>query len=381
MLLLTWCVILFMVAYAALIVFFLYGWLRLDEFQPLVKRAHTRVTVIIPVRNEERTILNILRDLKEQAYPHDLLQVIVVDDHSTDNTAQVVTKFGWKNVYVLPLGADHPNTHSGKANKKYGIQQAVQLASGELIITTDADCHVGSNWISTIVAYYEQHQPVMIAGLVNYFPDTTFLGKFQTLDFLSLVGIGAACIQNGFYNLCNGANLAYTKEAFLAVDGFSGIDHIPSGDDMMLMHKLARAYPGRIASLKNRSAIVYTHTEKDLAGFWHQRVRWTSKSTHYEDKRITSILSFVYTYNAGMLLVMVAGFFVPGLLKLSIWMFLTKICVDTVFTYAIARFFHRGNLLWWFLPIQALHVLYIVIIAPAGVFGKYQWKGRTVKGA
>lgn len=378
MLLLSITTILLMLVYAALILFFLYGWMRLQEFQPKSVLPSTRVTVIIPVRNEERNILNILRDLREQTFPHALLEVIVVDDHSTDNTAKVVQDFGWRNVRVLVLGIDHPQTHPGRANKKYGIQQAVNQATGELMITTDADCHVGANWVSTIVQYYEQHHPVMIAGLVNYFPDTTFLGKFQTLDFLSLVGIGAACIQNGFYNLCNGANLAYTKEAFMAVDGFAGVDHIPSGDDMMLMHKLARAFPGRIASLKNKSAIVYTHTEKDLAGFWHQRVRWTSKSTHYDDQRITAILSFVYAYNAIMLLVMVLGFFLPGVLKLSIWMFLLKICVDTIFTYAVARFFHRGNLLWWFLPIQALHVVYIVVIAPAGVFGKYNWKGRTV---
>ncbi len=371
-------VVLCMIAYAALIAFFLYGWLKLPEFQEQPARESIRVTIIVPVRNEERNITNLLRDLRDQEYPHDKLEVIVVDDHSTDGTVQAVRNFRWENVRVLPLGTEVLSPLPGKANKKYGIEQAVHQASGELIITTDADCRMGGKWISTLVQYYVQHKPVMIAGLVNYFPDTSFLGKFQTLDFLSLVGIGAACIQNGFYNLCNGANLAYTKEAFLAVDGYRGVDHIPSGDDMMLMHKMARQYPGRIASLKNKHAIVYTHTEKDLATFWHQRVRWTSKSTHYEDKRITAILSFVYAYNALILIIMALGFAIPGLLKLSMWMFLLKICVDTVFTYSVTRFFHRENLLWWFLPIQALHVIYIVLIAPAGVFGTYQWKGRTV---
>jgi cellulose synthase/poly-beta-1,6-N-acetylglucosamine synthase-like glycosyltransferase len=361
-----------MAGYAVLIGFFLYGWLRLKEYDPKGMSGNVSVTVIVPVRNEEKNIAHLLRDLKEQSYPKDKYEVLIVDDHSTDQTLTKIQQSKMENVRVISMH----DTPSGRMNKKAGIQRAVAEARGELIITTDADCHVGNKWISTIASYYQEHKPVMIAGLVNYFPDATFFGKFQTLDFLSLVGIGAACIQNGFYNLCNGANLAYTKEAFEAVQGYEGVDHIPSGDDMMLMHKMARKFPGRIASLKNKDSIVFTRTESDLGAFWHQRVRWTSKSTHYEDKRITAILSFAYLYNLLILANMAIGLFVPGMLKLSFWMFLVKICIDTLFTYAVARFFRRENLLWLFLPIQALHVIYIVVIAPAGVFGKYQWKGR-----
>ncbi len=185
-------------------------------------------------------------------------------------------------------------------------------------------------------------------------------------------------IQNGFYNLCNGANLAYTKAAFLEVDGFRQIDHIPSGDDMMLMHKMAKKFGDKIAYLKNKDSIVYTSTEKDFVTFWNQRVRWTSKSTHYEDKRITGILAFVYLVNLLIVLNLAIGIFYPPVLKLAMWMFLAKLCIDTLFTYAVTKFFRRENLLWLFLPMQAVHVLYIILIAPAGVFGKYNWKGRRI---
>ncbi|HMX04764.1 MAG TPA: glycosyltransferase [Chitinophagales bacterium] len=372
MLFITIGTILLIAGYVSLVAFFLYGWWKLKEFNGTATKKHVFITVIVPVRNEEKNIVHLLRDLKEQTYPADKYEVIIVDDHSTDQTTQKVMQAKMDNVRIISLG----DAGTVRMNKKAGIQHAVSSAKGELIITTDADCHVGNKWISTIAAYYTEHEPVMIAGLVNYFPDATFFGKFQTLDFLSLVGIGAACIQNGFYNLCNGANLAYTKAAFEAVNGYEGVDHIPSGDDMMLMHKMARKFPGKIASLKNKDSIVYTHTETDVVSFWHQRVRWTSKSTHYEDKRITLILSFAYLFNLLIVFNMVIGFFVPGMLKLSMWMFLVKICIDTLFTYAVSRFFRRENILWLFLPIQALHVLYIIIIAPAGVFGKYQWKGR-----
>ncbi len=378
MLLITILVLLLIGGYVLLILYFLLGWLRLKEYVPGNAIPVTRVTVVVPVRNEEKNILNLLGNLRDQQYNKDLFEVIVVDDHSTDNTLKLINGFSMSNLRVIALKDDPALADASRTNKKIGIEKAVHAANGTLIMTTDADCHPGSNWIKTTVAYYEEHNPVMIAGMVSYFHDTSFLGKFQTLDFLSLVGIAAASIQNGFYNLCNGANLAYTKAAFLEVDGFRQIDHIPSGDDMMLMHKMAKKFGDKIAYLKNKDCIVYTSTEKDFVTFWNQRVRWTSKSTHYEDKRITGILAFVYLVNLLIVLNLAIGIFYPPMLKLAMWMFLAKLCIDTLFTYAVTKFFRRENLLWLFLPMQAVHVLYIILIAPAGVFGKYNWKGRRI---
>lgn len=378
MLLITILVLLLIGGYVLLILYFLLGWLRLKEYVPGNAIPVTRVTVVVPVRNEEKNILNLLGNLRDQQYNKDLFEVIVVDDHSTDNTLKLINGFSMSNLRVIALKDDPALADASRTNKKIGIEKAVHAANGTLIMTTDADCHPGSNWIKTTVAYYEEHNPVMIAGMVSYFHDTSFLGKFQTLDFLSLVGIAAASIQNGFYNLCNGANLAYTKAAFLEVDGFRQIDHIPSGDDMMLMHKMAKKFGDKIAYLKNKDSIVYTSTEKDFVTFWNQRVRWTSKSTHYEDKRITGILAFVYMVNLLIVLNLAIGIFYPPMLKLAMWMFLAKLCIDTLFTYAVTKFFRRENLLWLFLPMQAVHVLYIILIAPAGVFGKYNWKGRRI---
>ncbi|MFZ1632889.1 MAG: glycosyltransferase [Chitinophagales bacterium] len=378
MLLITILVLLLIGGYVLLILYFLLGWLRLKEYVPGNAIPVTRVTIVVPVRNEEKNILNLLGNLRDQQYNKDLFEVIVVDDHSTDNTLKLINGFSMSNLRVIALKDDPALADASRTNKKIGIEKAVHAANGTLIMTTDADCHPGSNWIKTTVAYYEAHNPVMIAGMVSYFHDTSFLGKFQTLDFLSLVGIAAASIQNGFYNLCNGANLAYTKAAFLEVDGFRQIDHIPSGDDMMLMHKMAKKFGDKIAYLKNKDCIVYTSTEKDFVTFWNQRVRWTSKSTHYEDKRITGILAFVYLVNLLIVLNLAIGIFYPPMLKLAMWMFLAKLCIDTLFTYAVTKFFRRENLLWLFLPMQAVHVLYIILIAPAGVFGKYNWKGRRI---
>ncbi len=197
MLLITILVFLLIGGYVLLILYFLLGWLRLNEYVPANAMPVTRVTVVVPVRNEEKNILNLLGNLRDQQYNKDLFEVIVVDDHSTDNTLKLIKGFSMSNLRVIALKDDPALADASRTNKKIGIEKAVHAANGTLIMTTDADCHPGSNWIKTTVAYYEQHQPVMIAGMVSYFHDTSFLGKFQTLDFLSLVGIAAASIQHG----------------------------------------------------------------------------------------------------------------------------------------------------------------------------------------
>lgn len=371
--------ILFTIGYIALIGYYYSGWRRLRLFVPVAGNLETRITVIIPARNEAHNIKGLLDSIDAQNFNKKFLDVIVVDDFSTDNTAATVLKSGYGYVRLISLAdyvsADFPI----KAYKKKAIEIAIENAKGELIITTDADCRPGSNWLFAMASMFETYRPVMIAGPVNFFYDSSFLGKFQTLDFLSLVGIAGASIRYGFYNLCNGANLAFTKEAFHAVDGYNNIDYIPTGDDMMLMHKMGKKFPGKIMFNKCVDAIVYTHTESDFGSFWKQRVRWTSKSTHYEDKRITWILVFAYLFNALLLLNLILGLFQPVYLQLAMGQFLMKICIDTLFTYAVTRFFKRENFLWLVLPMQIMHVLYILFIGPAGATGKYYWKGREVR--
>lgn len=371
--------IIFTAAYVALIFYYFVGWMRLRNFSPVNTPLHTKITVIVPARNEAHNLPGLFDSIDAQHFNTQLLEVIVIDDFSTDNTAAVIRNSGYPYIRLLSLADFVSDQFPVKAYKKKAIEIAVEKAQGELIITTDADCRPGSNWLFSTVAFYEQFKPVMIAGPVNFYYDSSFLGKFQTLDFLSLVGIAGASIRNGFYNLCNGANLAFTKDAFHAVGGYSDIDHIPTGDDMMLMHKMGKKFPGKIAFNKSTDAIVYTHTEKDIQAFWRQRVRWTSKSTHYEDKRITWILVFAYLFNVLLVTNLFLGLFDPLFLRLAMWQFLMKICIDTLFTYAVTRFFKRENFLWLVLPMQIAHVIYILLIGPAGALGKYNWKGREVR--
>ncbi|MBC8033836.1 MAG: glycosyltransferase, partial [Chitinophagaceae bacterium] len=243
-----------------------------------------KISVIIPARNEEQNIRKCLSSLQKQTYPPALLEIIVVNDHSTDNTALVVENFGGGNIRLLHL-SDYINDPINSYKKK-AIEIAIGVSSGELIITTDADCTAGEDWIASLARFYQQQDAVFIAAGVKISTNGSLLSLFQSLDFLTLQGITGASVHKQFHSMCNGANMAYAKSVFYEVGGFQGIDRIASGDDMLLMHKIFLKHPERVFFLKAVEATVTTQPEKTWQAFINQRIRWASKADKYDDKRI-----------------------------------------------------------------------------------------------
>jgi cellulose synthase/poly-beta-1,6-N-acetylglucosamine synthase-like glycosyltransferase len=196
---------------------------------------------------------------------------------------------------------------------------------------------------------------------------------------MTLQGITGASVFKKFHSMCNGANLAYEKKAFLKVGGFTGIDNIASGDDMLLMHKMAEQYPDRILFLKSSDAIVQTKTVETLKDFFNQRIRWASKADKYTDKKITAVLLLVYLFNAWMLFIGIFSIFYSFVFFLFIGVLIAKTIIELFFLYPIAKFFKKEKLLWWFPLAQPFHILYTVIAGWLGKFGTYKWKQRQVK--
>jgi len=367
-------ILLFFIAYSLLIIYFRKAWKEAPHYSQQELPATTKVSVIIAARNEEKNIGRLLTSLKEQDFPSSLLEIIVVDDHSTDRTVEIVKQF--PGVTLISLRDDDINSY-----KKKAIETGVAAATGELIITTDADCTAESNWIKMIVSLYQQSGAVFIAAPVAFAPyqqGSRLLYSFQVLDFLVLQGITGASIYRRKLSMCNGANLAYSKQAFVSVDGFKGIDHIASGDDMLLMHKINKAFPGKIQYLKSPQAIVYTNAETTWSSFFNQRIRWASKADKYEDKNIFYILLLVYLFNLSFLLLLIAGFWNYYYWFLLIGLWITKTLVEFSFVSSVAAFFKSQSLMKYFFFLQPIHISYTIIAGWLGKFGKYEWKGRKV---
>jgi len=361
-----------LVTYSILILYYKAGWHELKPFSSEINEAFPGISIVIAARNEEENIGQLLSSIESQTYPKEFFEVIVVDDHSTDNTASIVKNFEF--VKLIRLQPDNINSY-----KKRAIETGIAGASGDLIVTTDADCIVPQNWLKTIVASKQQTNAVFIAAPVSIDNKWTLLQTFQTLDFLVLQGITAASVKKRMHNMCNGANLAYERKAFYEVNGFTGIDHIASGDDMLLMQKVARHFPGRIFYLLSKDAIVTTQAAKTWKEFFNQRIRWASKATNYNDIKIFSALFLVYFLNCSLLAMFIAGFWNYNLWWALAGMLVVKTFVELLFIYPVARFYNKQKLLGLFPLFQPLHIIYTVIAGWLGVFGNFEWKGRRVK--
>ena len=382
--------LLLFVAYTCLLIYYRAAWVNipLTSNSKLQTSNSTLITVIIPARNEENNLPALLKGLTEQSYDKNLFEVIVVDDHSTDCTAEIVKQFSAENIKMILL-KDHVPESGINSYKKKAIEIAIAQSKGELIITTDADCVVPTNWLQTIATFYEQNDPAFIVMPVSYACRNNFLEIFQALDFMTLQGITGAAVHKNAHSMCNGANLAYSRKAFNTVDGFKGINDIASGDDMLLMHKIYKQYPNGIKYLKSKDVIVHTEPMHSWKDFFNQRVRWASKADKYDDKRIFAVLLLVYLFNLFLLLMPMATIFYNPVFSIdncqlsivNFWFLLLilKIIIELFFLYPVAAFFGKQRLLWLFPFAQPFHILYTVITGWLGKFGSYQWKERKVK--
>ena len=367
--------ILLFILYSVLIVYYWLSWNSIPEFSPQVHSASTRISVIIPARNEEENIGKLLTALIKQSYPKDLFEVIVVNDHSTDRTAEIVKQF----IGVILVELEEADINS---YKKKAIEKGITLAAGELIVTTDADCIPPPRWLETIALFKKENNSVFIAAPVNLISkkgNKNILSFFQQLDFMVLQGITAASVYKQIHSLCNGANLAYEKNVFYEVNGFEGIDKIASGDDLLLMHKIWKQYPGRVHYLKSNEVIVTTEPMKTWKEFINQRIRWSSKAVHYDDKRIFWVLLLVYLFNLSFPVLLVAGIWN---LKFIFWflsLWIAKTMIEFPFILSLAAFFSKQSLVKYFFFFQPLHIAYTIIAGWLGQFGKYEWKGRRVR--
>lgn len=350
-------------------------WLSLKKHHASSNNLITKVTVIIPCRNEESNITSCLHSVLNQDYPNSLLEIIVVDDHSEDKTASIAKQVlsasntNWK---VLTLGHDI-------TNKKHAIEAAIKESSGELIITTDADCTSGKGWISSIVSLYEKEHFQMICGPVAITGDDTFCKSFQALELSGLSILAGAGIASRSPLLCNGANLAYTHRAFTAVNGFSGNDDMPTGDDTLLLYKINKQLKNSIGFIKSDCAIVYTQAQPNWGSLLQQRLRWASKGFRSNNMLNSVISALVFITNL-LLLVSITDCFVYFPVNMvAILCIIAKFTSDFFLLTCGTSFFKRHKLLWYFLLSELVTVFYVSLVGIGANFSSYKWKGREYR--
>lgn len=336
------------------------------------KSSTTKVSVLIAARNEEENIENILLSLYNQTFPKELFEVIIIDDHSEDNTKTIIDNFINNNkdfnmqVFIS----------EGKG-KKAAISQALHKAKNHLIIVTDADCILNTLWIENIVAFYQKTKSKMILAPVLLTPSNTLFEKMQVLEHLSLMGSTAGSAAIGFPVMCNGANMAYEREAALEVEKLRHDFNIPSGDDMFLLEQFVKNYGYKnVKFLLSKSAIVKTKTCKTIKDFFKQRRRWVSKTKSYTNWKIIITALIVFFFNISIISLLISAFFIPALWSLYVLLTLLKFFIDFPLLKNITNFMNQSNLMKWALPLEFIYPFYVTFTAISGLLINVSWKGQ-----
>ena len=356
-------VLIFTALYLICIAAFTFGLFNLKErFHSINKNNLVKVSVLIAARNEEKNIEKLLESLKKQSFPKELFEVIIVNDHSTDNTDEIINDFINKNKEL-----DVKLLKAEKKGKKHAISQALHTAINELIIVTDADCVLNDLWIESIVGFYQEEKCKMILAPVLLSPAENLFEKMQVLEHLSLIGSTAGSASIGFPVMCNGANMAYERKAALEVEKFRKDFDIPSGDDMFLLEQFVKCYGhNNVKFLLSKSAVVKTKTCKTIKDFFRQRRRWVSKTKSYTSWKVIVTALIVLFFNLSIISLLVSAFFVPALWSIYILLTLLKFFIDFPLLKNITNFMNQGSLLKWVLPLEIIYPFYAVFTALSG---------------
>ena len=367
------------IVYLLLIAGFIYGFEKVKPFKLKHLNAETRFSVIIPFRNEATNLPQILESIQSLKYPKHLFEVIFVDDFSDDDSVNII------NVHLpnKPTnGIDFSiinNISKTNAPKKDAITAAINLAKFEWMITTDADCVLPEYWLNSFDEFIQKNKLKCVAAPVAYQIETSLLNRFQMLDILSLQGatIGGFGIKKPF--LCNGANFAYQKEAFIEVKGFDGNTSIASGDDIFLLEKMVNQYPNQLQFLKCQQAIVITNSEHSWEQLITQRIRWAAKTSSYNNGfgKLTGFI--VLLMNLMVLLILLGAIF--GLLKTNLLFYIVfiKFNIDVLIIYKAATFFKQKGVLKSVFFSFLLYPFFSVYVAFLSLFTGYKWKDRSYK--
>lgn len=330
-------------------------------------------SVVIPFRNEAEQLENTIAGLTQLNYPPNMFEIVFIDDHSTDQSIEILTRHIPS---LRKLCANVLVISNAGVGKKIALHTGIYAANYDRIITLDADIIAPSELLNSYNACFQQKGVQFVAGAVVTRGSSSFLNNFQQLDFLSLVGSGGSLIHLGLPVMCNGANLAFTKSGYLAVGGHQSHATIASGDDVFLLHAFAKKFsPDCITFMATPPVLAEAPTT--WRAFFNQRLRWAGKAVHYSSfpAITTSVLIFV----TAILLVLspIALFFgaITGATFSTLW--LLKCIPDYFFLKKIATTYSLQINNYWASAI--LHPFYIVFTALASWLIQVNWKGRKAQ--
>ena len=332
-----------------------------------------RVSVLIAARNESTGIRATLDSVLDQDYAG-VWDVWVADDRSDDDTPQILAEYAKKypeRLHILTI-SDLPE---GVSPKKHAISKMIEACEGDILCLTDADCIVQREWLTGILREFEPGIE-LVAGH-SYIPTvpgkSPFIICMQAVETLIYRVAGTAGLAMHLPLTSTGNNLAYRKDFFKSVNGFENVIKIQSGDDDLLMQKLATDRPFAMRYCITPSTFVTTSGKETLKELWEQRKRWASKTIYYSPK-IVFVLSMVFLFLTMLCVTAAFSPFSTEVLIATLVAFALKSLGDLILILRGLKIFRQEHLLKWCIPVEIVHAPFTVLAVLFGLFGRFKWK-------
>jgi cellulose synthase/poly-beta-1,6-N-acetylglucosamine synthase-like glycosyltransferase len=358
-----------------LIVAFIIGYDKIKLVENKSTQPKNSFSILIPFRNEAENLPQLLDSLSKLEYPLGLFEILFIDDASTDNSKELIENF--KIERKIHNSKILKNIRKSNSPKKDAIEIAIHQSKYDWIITTDADCVIPKKWLFQFDDFLQKNDSKMICAPVTYTVNNSFLEQFQLLDFMSLIGVTIGGFGIGKPFLCNGANLCYSKKAFLDVDAFNGNNNLASGDDIFLLEKLTNKYPSQVHYLKSRKAIVTTIPQPTFNELISQRLRWASKTASYKNWFGKFVGIIVFLMNFSILFLFITMLFKTAYLIPFIAVFSIKFIIDFIIIQKTLIFTKQPKNIFFY-PFSTLFYPFfnIFIVLLTFIRKKYSWKER-----
>lgn len=341
---------------------------RLDNDSLKKLSEHTEnISIIIAVRNEEYSIKSLIQSILENNISENNYEIIIVDDHSEDQTTSQALSFEKTRVFSLP---------DGYRGKKQAILFGLQHAIYNNILVSDGDCVVGKDWVSMHLSALQNK--IMNTGIVHIKEDKSLISSFQSMDVAATMSITKWGIDQKFFPLANGANMSYKKDVILDTDSLKNNLHIASGDDIFIAEKIFQSQPHKLGFISHPDAAVWTKSEPTWKNLLQQRIRWASKQTLTNSKRLLIFQITIGLYMTMLVALLLYAIIHPTTLPLWALLFGVK-CIFDYFHLNQYKNIYKTPTLTYFLPASLIFPFFYVFLGIMAFLKKdVKWKGRPI---
>jgi cellulose synthase/poly-beta-1,6-N-acetylglucosamine synthase-like glycosyltransferase len=322
-------------------------------------------TIIVAARNEEDNILRTLESLDKLEYPEGKLQIILVDDQSTDSTGKIIDEFiAYRSRFQKITTVEY---HTKLIGKMRALAYAIKEATGEIILTTDADCEVKPLWAKTVCSHYFDDVAI-VTGVTTQLADNWF-GGMQAIDFVYLLTAGAGTTNLNFPISCIGNNMSYRKSAYDEVGGYEKLPHSVT-EDFTLMNAIYNLKKYKVIFPVESESLVTSVPCRSFKSLLRQKKRWGVGGLGVPFR---GFIIMFWGFMANLFVLLTPFFFS------SVWLYLVvfKIALDFFILYPVHIRLGILKNLKYFFHFEIFYLLYVILL-PIIVLPnkKVVWKGR-----